>query len=500
MLTEASVPGTDDWFLVEIATAMGEDFERLKLLDSYDDGTFVVPVEADPSAVEAYLRMAKKARLTFGATIVDQKVSRMNPRGFRTAAEDDVNGDREAVRLMRMNQFKSQFKKMQRWKTLYGQAFFLVGLDELNVPFLTARSPWTVGVKMNANRDWVTDAAVIIGRDDALELDLLTLVRPGYMRIATKPAKQTTIPTDGSKWTPGLDWDWSAATAVTWTDHVPVVPFTNPGRIGEFERHLDSLDRITEDILERLTITSMQAFRQRAMETGDQGLPEYYPGDHPTNPNERIDYDEIYKAGPAALWLLPKGAKIWESSPVDMSALTLAEKKDLEHLAGISGTPLYAFSQDVQGSAEGARLQRETIRAKVLDARELDGESLAQTMGILFQAYGDQARADPAEITTMWGQIEYVSKADVAPAAASAKQSGMSQRGINEHIYEMTPEELELEATNLRDEQFQNSLLGVSADGSDAGPTGPALSTETLPGGEAASGTAGPVGELQPVG
>lgn len=498
MLTEADVPGTDDWFLHEIASEMGENFERLKMLDSYDDGSFVVPVEADPSSAAAYQRMAKKARLTFGATIVDQKVSRMNLRGFRTAAEDDVNGDREVNRLLRMNQWKAQFRKLQRWKALYGESFVVIGLDEFNEPFMTARNPWTVGVKMNSIRPWVTDAAVIASRDDLNGLDVLTLVRPGYIRVAVKKAKQPTIPQDGTKWTPGLDWTWAQSTAVTWTERVSVVPYRNPDGRGEFERHIDSLDRLTQDILERLTITSIQAFRQRAIETGEHALQQYYPEGHP-QAGEEIDYDEIYKAGPAALWLLPKGAKIWESAAVDMTSLTLAETKDLEHLAGISGTPLYAFSPDVQGSAEGARLQRETIRSKILDARELDDGSLTVTVSILLEAYGDQGRSDIAEITVMWGQIEYVSKADVSEAARAAKQAGLSQRGINEHIFEMTPEELELESQNLRDEQFQTMLMGGAPDGANDPNGGAARAPEALPGGAAPTDPPGVVEELQPV-
>src|SRR5690606_39861328 len=116
-------------------------------------------------------------------------------------------------------------------------------------------------------------------------------VRPGYMRVAVKEAKQTTIPNDGTPWSPGLEWDWAGTSTYGFTDRLPVVPFTNPDNVGEFERHLDSLDRITEDILQRLTITAMQAFRQRAMETGEKGLPEYYPDDHPQFPGERINYD-----------------------------------------------------------------------------------------------------------------------------------------------------------------------------------------------------------------
>lgn len=500
MLTETEVPGTDDWYLTQIGNQMGENFVRLKQLDSYVDGSFVVPDNSDPATREAYMRFANRARLTFANTIIDQKVGRQNVRGFRTAAEDDINGDREAARVMRLNHFQAQFKDLQRAKYTHGEAYMVVGLDPEGEPYFRLYDQWDIGVMKNPLRPWLVDAALMIARDDVLELDILILMRDGYMRAAVKEAKESTIPRDGTPWTPGLEWEWQGATPYGFTERMPVVPFTNSDGVGEFERHIDSLDRITEDILERLTITAMQAFRQRAMETGDDGLPEYYPEDHPEFPGERIDYDKIYRAGPAALWLLPKGAKVWESTPVDMSNLTTSEKKDLEHLAGITATPLYAFSPDVNGSAEGAKLQRETIRTRILESRTRDEESLALFMSIVFEAYGDATRADPAEIYTMWGQIEYVSKADVSEAARAARQAGKSQRFIDEFIYELTPEEMELEAQNLRDEQFQAAMMGGAADGTNSVGSGAARSTETIPSGDADSGAAGVVGELQSVG
>lgn len=496
MLTDSKVAGSDDWYLFELASELGRGFPRLKTLDSYVDGTFVVPIDADPSSREAYKKFANKARLTFGNTIVEQKVGRMNLRGFRTAADDDANGDRVANRIMRLNRFKVQFRDMQRKKTTHGRAFFVVGLDDQGVPFVTMRDSWTMAARMNALRPGVADAAVIATWDAVNSQDVLTLLRPGYMRVAVRPAKRSTIPTDGTEWQPGLNWDWtSGPVPLGFTDRIPVAVFENPGGLGEFEIHLDSIDRVTQDILERLTTTAMQAFRQRAIETGEHGaLPERYPDDHPERPGELIDYDEIFKSGPAALWLLPRGARVWESSPIDPRSLTAAEKEDLEHLASVSGTPLYQLSPDSNQSAEGAKLQRETIRSMILDRRERDAESLAEVMSLLFEAYGDEVRADPTEIVTIWGQMEYVSKADVAEAARAAKQGGMSQRGINEHIYEMTPEEMALEEQSLRDEQFQMALMGVTTVGGNTGNGGSTRAAETLNNDPLAEDSAGALG------
>ena len=499
MLTDAETPGTDDWWLVRLGNQMGANFPRLKELDSYLDGSFVVPIEADPAAREAYLKFADRARLTIANTIVDQKVGRQNIRGFRTAAEDDVNGDREAARIMRLNHFFEQFKDLQRKKYTHGEAYLMVGLDELNEPFMTVMDQWNVAIERDPIRPWRARAALVASRDEILQLDMLTLLMPGYMRVAVKEAAESTIPSDGTQWSPGVEWEWAGQSPYGFTERLPLIPFANPEGVGEYERHLDSILRITEDILERLTITAMQAFRQRAMETGEQALPEYWPDDHPDTPGEKINYDEIYKAGPAALWLLPKGAKVWESTPIDMSNLTTPEKKDIEHLAGITATPMYSFASDVNVAAEGSKLQRETIRTRILEGRQRDGESLSEAMSILFEAYRDATRADPTEIYTIWGQIEYVSKADVAEAARAAKQAGLSQRGINEFIFEMTPEEMELEAQNKRDEQFQESLMGVTANGSNDSGVGSARSASPVSGGNADSGDSGALGELQSV-
>ncbi|MGK0740426.1 hypothetical protein ACSHWG_00855 [Leucobacter sp. Z1108] len=493
MLSEAGIPGTDDWLLVKLATELGNGFPRLYMLDTYRDGTFVVPIEADPAVREAYKKFANRARLTFADTIVTQTTGRLNPRGFRTAAANDANGDREAARIMRMNHMEVQFRDMLDAKTHYGKAFGIVGLDDMREPFATVRDPWSVAVQMNAIRPWLVDAAVVATHDPVLELDMLTLFRPGTMRVAVKPAKQTTIPTDGTVWNPTRNWDWAGGpVALGFTERVPVVKLENPRGIGEFENHIDSIDRVTEDILQRLTITAMQAFRQRAITPDPENpMPEYYPEGH-AKAGEKIDYDEIYKGGPAALWYLPAGAKIWESQPTEIQSLIMAEAKDLEHLAAVTGTPLYSLSPDANQSAEGAKLARETIRTKVSTRQARDGDPFTEFMSIMFEAHGDTVRADRTELTMIWGPQEAVSKADRAEAARAALQAGRSQRFISEHIFELTPDEMALEEANLRDEQFQASLMGVTS-GANNGNGGTSLRPATVASGATDPGAAGVV-------
>ena len=465
MLTEANVPGSDDWYLMELGRDLGSRFTHLKTLDSYRDGSYLVEANADPAVAEAYAKFVEKARLTFAETIVTQTTGRLQLRAFRTAAEGDSNGDPAAERIMRRNHFRTQVRNMFDAKATHGAAYGIVGIDDDGQAFVTFRDSWSVAVRMNGLRPWVVDAALIVSRDDIEERDVFMLMRPGYMRVAVLAAKQSSVPTDGSPWVPTADMEWETGPVpLGFTEQVPVVPFTNPRGLGEFEAHLDSINRVTEDILQRLTITAMQAFRQRAIIPEGGPMPEYYPEWH-ERAGQRIDYNELFKGGPAALWFLPPGAKLWESAQTDIRGITEAEQRDLEHLAAVTGTPLYSLSPNANVAAEGAKLARETIRTKVRERQERDSASFAQLMSLAFQAEGDTLRAEMSEIETVWGPMEFVARADVAESARAAAQAGQSQRFIAEHIYELSPDEMELEAQSRREEQFLNDVMGGTTNG-----------------------------------
>lgn len=466
MLSDVKVPGSDDWLLKLLGDQLGAGFGRLSRLDSYRNGSFAVPEGGDAAAREAYKRFAERSRLTFADTIVVQTASRIQPRGFRTAVEDDQNGDAEASRIIRENHLTVQFRDLETAKATYGQAFGVVGLDDDGIPFGAVKDPWSVAVRMDPVRPWLCEAAVIVSFDEVEQRDVLTLLRPGYVRVAVYPVKNgvSSIPRDGTDWTVDASkWEWAGAgQQLAFTDRVPVVPFTNPGGLGEFEAHTDSIDRVTTSILQRLIIASMQALKQRAiMPDKDTPLPLYYPEDHPTSPGQKIDYNELWKASPAAIWNLPPGAKIWESSGIDLQSFILAEKTDLEHLAAVTATPLYSLTPNVNQSAEGAKLSRESIQAKVRDRQLRDSAAFAEFMGLLFEAYGETGRASRAEIETIWEPQEVIVRADRAEAARAARQAGKTSRFIDEHIFELTPDEMVQEELNRREESFESAVLGV---------------------------------------
>ena len=89
----------------------------------------------------------------------------------------------------------------------------------------------------------------------------------------------------------------------------------------------------------------LQAFRQRAIK-GD--LPEF------DETGKKIDYDSIFSSDPAAMWLLPNGVEMWESSGSDLTPILESVKADVRELAGRTRTPLYYLFPNEGGSAEGA--------------------------------------------------------------------------------------------------------------------------------------------------
>jgi hypothetical protein len=464
MLTEAQTPGTDDWYLMELAIELGKDFPRLGKLRRYREGDAPVPNEASGSMRQAYKSFTNMSRLNMCDLIVNAKANRQKVVGFRTASPDDANGDKDAWATWQRSHMAVGSRSLFADAGHYGKAYLTVygsqipGEDgSLEAPLMVPSSPWTTRTRQNARRPWVADAAIEVGYDATLGVDRIILYRPGYMRVAERLVKKTTIPNDGSEWRPGTDWTWTSGPVnLGYTAEVPVVQYSTLTGLGFYEAHLDTIDRINDTIKQRATIIAMQAFRQRAIK-GD--LPQEYPEGH-ERAGEAINYDELFKAGPAALWLLPFETDIWESTPTDITPILSASKDDMKHLAAVTATPLYVLSPDAaSGSAEGAALARETLTFSVEELNDIASDTLAQAQSLAFQAARDVLRADVTQIETIFASIDRASITDRASAAQAAKNGGATQRFIDENIFGMTPAEREQAEQDRADAAFLNPVV-----------------------------------------
>jgi hypothetical protein len=225
-----------------------------------------------------------------------------------------------------------------------------------------------------------------------------------------------------------------------------LVRFRNPGGVSEIEGYLDHLDRINDKLFNEWWMGKLQAFRQR----GIKGLPDR------DEKGNLVDYSEAFVSSPDALWQLPEGADIWESSPVDFGQLVQSIQKELQWLAAVKSVPLHTITPDAaNGSAEGASLMREEHVEKVQDRRDRADRAHAKVLSLCFAYMGDERRADVTQIETIWGPLERFSLTERAAAASTLKVSLPQEAGWTD-VLQYAPAEVErLRTLRGRDLLFQ---------------------------------------------
>ena len=463
VLKDVNTPGSDDWWLNRLATKLGQDYPRLERLRSYRDGDVAIPLEAAAGVRDAYVRFLRLSRLNFAELIVAAMTSRMIPVAYKTAAAGDDNGDKVAAQIMRASHMGVQMRDHLDDMATYGRAGFLVdGPESVGGMSPIARvSPWEFAVEADPWRPWVSTAAIRVGWDVEAGQDTLTLYRGNRVRVAVRDGRSSgfsqivgrgaavqarrSTSIAGRKvvraWAPGDQWTWVDDGAVLpWTDQVPLVQAESRDGMGTFEGHLDALDRVNHVILQRLIIVAMQAFRQRAVKGN---LPQTYPTGHP-QAGQRVNYDEVFEAGPAALWMLPEDADIWESGVTDITPILNSAKDDLKNLAAVTSTPLYALSPDLAaGSATGAAVSREMLITKVEEWIERATDALTTTLSLAFLAMGDTVRGDVSQLEVTWRPVDRSSLVERAASAAQMRAAGAPFRLIMSMALQLSPAEIE---------------------------------------------------------
>jgi hypothetical protein len=230
-----------------------------------------------------------------------------------------------------------------------------------------------------------------------------------------------------------------------------MVHYRNRDGVGEYERHLGTLDRLNELVALEWWIAKIQAHRQR----GIRNLP-----DVDDETGEEIDWSaDLFVADPAAMWRLPEGTEIWESQPTDVTPVTNAIEKTRQRIASVTQVPLNTITPDAAaGSAEGASLQREEHVFKILDRLDRADAGHAKLMALAFEFMGDLERADVTRIEPLWGPVERFSLAEKASAAAQARTS-LPTEAIQTDIWQYPPAELaNLRLLRGRDLLFQEPI------------------------------------------
>lgn len=297
------------------------------------------------------------------------------------------------------------------------------------------------------------------------ERELLAPALGARIRVATRPSRGTNV---SSSWSAG-GWEWKDDASGefppdvqgrgTFVHHVQA-----PSGIGDIEPVLDNLERINNMIVDRLWISKFQAFRQRAMQEKDGGDAADRPDPMPENDPETglpIDWDSILSADPGAVWRLPIGMTIWESTPTDLQGALLSVRDDIKEFAATTRTPIYVFTPDaVSGSATGASLAREGQVFKAEKWMKRHSPVFIRACADMLAVSGFPSIAD-AKIELKWGPAERITMTERAAAGAAAKLAGVPQEGIWEDYMQASPEQMIRYRALAKVEQAKALLLGT---------------------------------------
>jgi hypothetical protein len=459
------------------------DRERLRwfgILDAYRSGCppLITATESQQRAFHAFNRVS---RSNFARPIVRAPAERMAVRAIRTAAANDDAGDEVAWRYWTGLGLDVAATDVHSDMLTFREAYVRAGVDSNGQPVAMRVDPRFVVTYENPLNPQETVAALELLWDELSGMDYAVLSLPGEQWVAARERKNKpttfSIPgldmrdrrRTGMAWFPRLSFDPASFTMRPLVDDVPederdggmysqrfdeqavsIVKFQNRDNVGEFEEHLDLLDRLFFLTMLLMVTAGVQAYKQRALEQGTDSTADRLPDRNPET-GERIDWDEVFQPGPDALWKLPPGVKIWESGEVQLQPLLSAIQDTIKQLSATTSTPFSLFSPDgVNQSAEGAQLNREGLVFKVEDRCNIAARSWSRVLSLLFRFAPDEDRYDAAgndrseqgKIVLDWKPAERYSLAERSQADSQNKSLSAEMAAVK--IWGLTADEAEI--------------------------------------------------------
>lgn len=410
------------------------------LLERYYDGDAPLPESAEGQS-RAYRRFQRKSRLNLAQLSVAAVRERMVIGGFRTGAEGDDNGDREARRLWKANHLDYAAADLHSYLLRFGTAYAIVGYPTgSEYPVVTVEDPRQVYARVSPISPSMVVEAIKVFTENGQHY--FYCYRADLIEVFVKPSEQNIFDTENYTLIDQM---------ANPLGEVPVVKFANADEKGEYEPYLDIIDRVNHMILQRLIIATTQAFRQRVLK-----------GDFPTHDADgnEIDYNGIFESSAGSLWLIPEGADVTELGQAEISGILAAVRADVQDFAAVTRTPMhYLTPEGANGSAEGAQLAREGLVFKTEDriARATPGWS--KVMSLMFRWLGDDVRATLLDLEPLWKPAERYSLAERADA--NSKFQDVPFRSRMALVGQFSPAEIdEMEVQRAGETLLTQALLG----------------------------------------
>lgn len=448
-----------EW-LPRLTRRLDSEHGRLKVLESYVDGNAPLP-ELSKDTQSAWRDFQKEARTNWGLLIRDAVADRIVPSGLTVGGSVTSRTAKRALRIYRDNRMDQVIRTFLEYGLTYGKSYLTVWRNDEGEAVVTADSPMTMIAATDPLQPWRIRAALRIWRDYDEGKDYAVVWTRGFKQKFVRPCysddtNRVVVPRATGGWEALSDSEYTGA-------EPPVVVYFNAGEMGEFEAHIDVINRINREVLNQLTTTAMQAFKQRALEIPDR--------EHPGLPQTDtdgvvIDYAKLFEPHPAALWNLPPGVKVWEGQATDIRPMLEAVKQHVRDLSAASKTPLPMLVPDnANQTAAGAENSEKSfifkcvqrlsgvkaaVEAAMVKALEAEGVSVNDTLVVTFE--------DPARVLL----------SEKYQAAVNAKATGMAIATLQRIVLGMSPDEIAQDAVERARELESAKPAQTSVDSTEA--------------------------------
>lgn len=440
-------PQTPAEWLPILTRRLDLDTPRLRLMGRYVDGDAPLP-EMSRNMRASWQKFQREARTNWAELIVEAIADRIVVNGIEVGGRTDSPEALAAQQIWRNNRMDIVFKQSVRHMLNTSTGYLTGWLGDDNKAVIAADNPETTIAATDPLQPWRVRSTFKWWRDLDIQQDrAIVWVNGGYQvfwrtcYVSQAPkTKLYTLASGG--WEPSGEFVETGRTP-------PVVLLQNPGGTGEFEKHLDLINRINRGVLNRLVLTAMQAFRQRALKAaaGTAGLP-----DKDDQGND-IDWAKVFEPAPGALWDLPPGIDIWESQQTDISPLLAGSMHDIRQLAAVTKTPVSVLIPDAANqSAEGAGMTKEGLVFKTADRITIAATAAA---AMLLKALEiENVEIGDAPLVVLFKPPDQVSLTEKYAAAFQAKNAGESWASIARNILGYSPEQIAQDALDRAQEQL----------------------------------------------
>lgn len=492
MLDDAGTPNSPGWWLLRLGKRLSDETNRFNVLDAYWRGNHPLPF-GNRRMREAYRRFQDQSKTNFTKLVAESVGERLKVVGFRTGGDGSDALDKDAWQWWQDNHLDADSGLVHRAALTMSRAYVIVGRDPDNPdqPLVTAEDPRQVIHESSPTNRRKLVAALKTWWDDINSWQCAVVYLPStvYYFHTDKMTQETTVSWRDGNWTLDTADPYPTGSAPNPLGVVPVVPFLNcpdlqGDTLGEYEDTLPIQDRINTQVLDRMVISAMQAYRQRWATGVDLT-------DENGEPTGGFD------PGADLLWnVSDEAAKFGEFSPADLTSCLKAVESDVQHLAAITRTPPhYLLGAMVNISGDALAAAETGLTSKVIERSVEFGEaweSVYMLAGML------QGREIPSDCEVIWSDPQFRTLTEMAAASVQLVTAGVPWR-TRMGLLDFTPSQIDRMVIERTQDAMMASVLTPPAPTTPLTPAHPPVTAGGPDGKIQAEQPAGSMNGAEPV-